>query len=200
MRVFITVLVLIFSFQSWTKADDIRDFEIEGMSIGDSLLDYMSAKIIKEEFLRTKNHYIYLKKPNKFREVYITNANNFETYRSVSFYVKPNDKNYIIFGIRGLKTFLNSMDICLKKREEIVKEIENIIPKFTKKENNFNSTLDKSGQSPRSNWIFTLPSGDSILISCNDWEEKLRKKNNWTEGLSVILQKKEVQEWFFNRK
>ena len=40
MRVFITVLVLIFSLQSWTKADDISDFEIEGMSIGDSLLDF----------------------------------------------------------------------------------------------------------------------------------------------------------------
>ena len=47
MRVFIAVLVLIFSFQSWTKADDIRDFEIEGMSIGDSLLDYHSKEIIK---------------------------------------------------------------------------------------------------------------------------------------------------------
>ena len=34
------VLVLIFSLQSWTKADDISEFEIEGMSIGDSLLDY----------------------------------------------------------------------------------------------------------------------------------------------------------------
>ena len=36
-----------FSFQSWTKADDIRDFEIEGMSIGDSLLDYYSKEEIK---------------------------------------------------------------------------------------------------------------------------------------------------------
>ena len=43
MRVFIAVLVLIFSLQSWTKADDIRDFEIEDMSIGDSLLDYLYA-------------------------------------------------------------------------------------------------------------------------------------------------------------
>ena len=39
MRIFLSVLVLIFSLQSWTKADDIRDFEIEGMGIGDSLLD-----------------------------------------------------------------------------------------------------------------------------------------------------------------
>ena len=42
MRIFITVLFLILSLQSWTKADDIRDFQIEGMSIGDSLLDYIS--------------------------------------------------------------------------------------------------------------------------------------------------------------
>ena len=48
MRVFITVLVLIFSFQSWTKADDIRDFEIEGISIGDSLLDFFSLDKIKK--------------------------------------------------------------------------------------------------------------------------------------------------------
>ena len=44
MRVFIAALVLIFSLQSFSKADDIRDFEIEGMSIGDSLLDYFSEK------------------------------------------------------------------------------------------------------------------------------------------------------------
>ena len=49
MRVFIAVLVLIFSLQSWTKADDISEFEIEGMSIGDSLLDHFSEEEIKEK-------------------------------------------------------------------------------------------------------------------------------------------------------
>ena len=48
MRVFIAALVLIFSLQSWTKADDISDFQIEGMSIGDSLLDYMNKDEIKK--------------------------------------------------------------------------------------------------------------------------------------------------------
>ena len=47
MRLFIAVLVLIFSIQSWTKADNISDFEIEGMSIGDSLLEHFSQKKIK---------------------------------------------------------------------------------------------------------------------------------------------------------
>ena len=47
MKVFIAVLVLIFSLQSWTKADDIRDLQIEGVSIGDSALNYFSEDIIK---------------------------------------------------------------------------------------------------------------------------------------------------------
>ena len=42
MKRLLLILILTFSFQSLTKADDIRDFEIEGMSIGDSLLDYFS--------------------------------------------------------------------------------------------------------------------------------------------------------------
>ena len=59
MRVFIAVLVLIFSFQSWTKADDIRDFEIEGMSIGDSLLSYMNKNLIVNEINNKDFSYYY---------------------------------------------------------------------------------------------------------------------------------------------
>ena len=60
MRVFLAVLVLIFSLQSLTKADDIRDFEIEGMSIGDSLLEYYEEEEIKKEInisLKRKHQY-----------------------------------------------------------------------------------------------------------------------------------------------
>ena len=62
MRVFIAVLVLIFSLQSWTKADDISDFEIEGISIGDSLLDYFSEEEIEIQILETgiKQIHVYL--------------------------------------------------------------------------------------------------------------------------------------------
>ena len=48
MRIFLSLLVLIFSLQSWTKADDISEFEIEGISIGDSLLDYYSDSKIQD--------------------------------------------------------------------------------------------------------------------------------------------------------
>ena len=48
MKIFLSILILIFGLQSWTKADDIGEFELEGISIGDSLLDhYGQEKITK---------------------------------------------------------------------------------------------------------------------------------------------------------
>ena len=78
MRVFIVVLVLIFSLQSWTRADDIRDFEIEGMSLGDSLLDYFT----EEEILANKPDWF------KDNEYSIANDLKLETFQ-----ITPNLRN-----------------------------------------------------------------------------------------------------------
>ena len=45
---FLLILILTLCFQSFAKADDIRDFQIEGMSIGDSALDFFSKSEIKK--------------------------------------------------------------------------------------------------------------------------------------------------------
>ena len=197
MRIFLSVLLFTFSFQLCTKADEISELLIEEMSVGDSLLKYMSIDEINEEFSLTKNHYVYLNKPLKYREAYL--YKNFKNYDFVSFFVNPNDKNLTILAIRGLNPFINKMDKCLDKRSEIAKEIENIISKFSKEERTFKSSLDPTGRSMRNNLTYTLTSGDQILLSCNDWEETLRKKNNWSEGISVMIWRKEIVDWFSDR-
>jgi len=42
----IYLFLVLFSLQTPSQADDIRDFQIEGMSVGDSLLDYFSEEEI----------------------------------------------------------------------------------------------------------------------------------------------------------
>ena len=59
MKILITLYV--FSFSSLLFADDISDFEIEGMSIGDSLLEYYSISEIKNA-----PNYNYLPSDMKF--------------------------------------------------------------------------------------------------------------------------------------
>ena len=55
----IYLFLVLFSLQTPSWADDIRDLQIEGMSIGDSLLDYYSEEQIK-------NATTYKYKNNKF--------------------------------------------------------------------------------------------------------------------------------------
>ena len=50
MRIFLSITILILSLQSLAKADDISDFEIEGISIGDTALKILNRSQILEEF------------------------------------------------------------------------------------------------------------------------------------------------------
>ena len=83
MRIFLLVLILIFSLQSWTKADDIRDFEIEGMSVGDSLLNHFSKKEIKQNLMLD-----YYQNLPKTLEIYmlLVNSKNLKDLKHIRMY------------------------------------------------------------------------------------------------------------------
>ena len=108
MRVFLAVLILIFSFQSLSKAEDISDFEIEGMSIGESILNYIS-----EEDINQNKTYFY--KSKKFASTSKQDS-SFEIYESVQFHFIDNDKNYLIHALDGHITYENNIEDCYKKR------------------------------------------------------------------------------------
>ena len=57
MKRLLLVLILTLSFQSWSKADDISDFQIEGISVGDSLLSFINKKYLNDnkEYFSTQN-------------------------------------------------------------------------------------------------------------------------------------------------
>jgi hypothetical protein len=187
------LFLILFGFSAPSFADDIRDFQIEGMSVGDSLLNHLSKEEIITEIKKNKPAYNYL--TDKFGEVYIFNDENFKTYKRASFFVKPDDTNYIIYSVRGMLDYIEDIDGCLSKQKEIENEITKILTEFDKRKSNFKSRRDPSGQSTFNQIIFKFKTGDEISISCSNWEESLRKKNNWTEGLSVIVEKKEVIDW-----
>ena len=92
MRVFIAVLVLIFSLQSWIKADDISDFEIEGMTIGDSLLDYYTENEILKR-INSSHTFFYNKDYMSISLSYKTGK--FEIYDETSSDLIDRHKNLI---------------------------------------------------------------------------------------------------------
>ena len=189
MKILLTVFVLLFSFS--VVAEDISDFQIEGINIGDSLLDYISENEIKNEIKSTRYMYDYLSED--FGEVYLFDG--LHTYESMSFIVKPDDEKFIIYRFRGIIKYIEDLKGCHKKQNEIAEEISKMFKDVKKRETSYKHRVDPTGRSTLDAIIFIFNSGDTIQVRCSNYEEKLRLKNNWSEGLSVIISKKEVIDW-----
>ena len=171
------IIILTFSFQTLTKADDIRDFQIEGMSVGDSLLDYFTKEEIKKE---RKFYRLGGKLLDGYSKVF--KKNNNELYDNVVLYFESDDRKYIIQGISGRKYYKNNINECYKAQDKIVNEIKLITPnakivalKKDKHSRFKNSYIKKT--------IFFLNDAD-ISIFCYDYS---KKDTTSMDRLSVII-------------
>ena len=186
MKIFLTLFVLLFS--SSVVADDISDFQIEGMSVGDSLLDYFS----KEEI--DNNRLNYLDGKRKFYVVSTGNL-NLDTYESIDIYLKTDDNKYLIYSISGAIFFENDMTNCKKKKEELVNEIDHLFKNSEMIDSGtYSHRYDKSGLSKQTNVSFSINS-DTIAVGCLDWSEEIERKNNWFDNLFLKIITKEVDDW-----
>ena len=192
MRVFLAVLILIFSLQSCAKADDISEFEIEGISIGDSLLDFYSETEIKKQLSKTNS----TRKNTKFLRVYF-NLTNPEIYSSLNIHFK-NDNSYEITSIGGIEYFSNDMDGCYKKQNNVVKDLEDSFPNA--KSNKFDvskHTSDPTGKSTVRDIWFDLNNGQ-IYVSCTNWGDDMTAKYTWTDNLGIYLDSSEHIKWLIS--
>ena len=184
-RLFLYLFLVLFSFQTVSWADDIRDFQIEGMSIGDSLLDYFSKSKIKnseEEYYSN----------NEFIPVYIEDESKFIDYSGVQFHYKRSDKNFKIAGIEGILWFKNNIDACYKKMKELDKELKNLFSKTERvSKENKSHAQDKSGKSKYTSIDYFLESGDAFNITCTDWTTEM----GYPDNLRIALYTEEFLTW-----
>ena len=181
MRVFITVIVLIFSFQSWTKADDIRDFEIEGISIGDSLLDYFNESEMKFPNMKYKD--------KTYKAVDVQSSQ----YDVIQIHVKSDDKKYIIHSIDGLIVFENNIKGCIKKKNEIVGEMSEVFKSLNKVvEDNWPMA---SGHGELHLVRFKFESGDFAEVTCYEYNDSWDSPNHLRIGITRI----EVENWIIDK-
>ncbi len=182
MKLFFIILVLILSLQSWAKADDIKDFEIEGISIGDNALDHFSKSKIKNN---QKNYY----KDDRFIPVYIKDKINFKNYDGIQFHI---DKNYKIVAMEGVIVFKNNFKECKKKQKIIDQEFKKIFSSIPREESGMKShTGDSSGKSKYISIYYDFDSQDFISITCYDWTENM----NYVDNLRVSIITKKLQDW-----
>ena len=188
MRVFITVLVLIFSLQSWTKADDISDFEIEGMSVGDSLFEHFSKNEIKDA-LNNPTYY----KDKSFVEIFLNKKDSNFDYLQIALQTK--DQSYKIEKIMLLKDFSNQIENCKKFKKELINESLEFLINAERIDGEKKAAADPSGKSYIYISSFYLPSGGIFNFTCTDYDQEIIKKHGWFDSFKVSIGSKEMAEY-----
>ena len=191
MKILLTLFFLFFS--SSVFADDISDFQIAGMSVGDSLLKYMSEEKILIEKEKSKNWYASLG-DQIFFEAYIFDI--FKNFDYVSFFVKSNDTNFIIQAIYGVIYFKEDISKCYKKQNEIIDEIDNLFKNTDKHSENLTLYQDPSGKSNMKRISYEFTNQDIIAVECYDWDESMQKGDPPNPDiLSLSINTKELFSW-----
>ena len=182
----ILVLGLFLITPSW--ADDIRDFQIEGMSIGDSLLDYFSEKEIKNP--GANNIYFY---PNnsKFYEI-VLNSNS-AIYDEIQFSLKDKDNSYKIYSVNGTIFFKQNISKCFDKKNEIESDLSKI---FNMNELNVypesgKHTVNETGRSTFEAKWYAFKSGDYVGIVCTDYHVDMNNQ----DSLKLLISSKEYNDF-----
>jgi hypothetical protein len=161
-RVFLLFVLLLFTIP--LKADDISDIEIEGMSIGDSLLDFFS----EEEITIKNKKYHYSSK--KYYQIRIDK--NINQYELVTVHLKDKDKKYIIHNISGVIEYKNRDKKKCENQMEIIKDsiVNNLKLRADFDEGNL--SWDKTGKSKFKRYSFLMPSTNeyNLSIICQFWD------------------------------
>ena len=183
------IFILSLSFQSWSSADDVEDFQIEGMSIGESLLNYMDENIIIEKInSKSANYY-----PNRSFVVFTYKNKSFKTYDDLGIVISPNDKNYTIHSIEGT-LYMND---CREKQLEVTNELKAF---FDEKNYDFvsspnlNYISDKTGESKVHYEDFYFKDNSAVRVICWDLSKKLLD-NGHANSLVVASNSKIFMNW-----
>tara|TARA_X000000368_G_C22772006_1_gene597600 strand:+ start:139 stop:723 length:585 start_codon:yes stop_codon:yes gene_type:complete len=190
MKRLILILILTFSFQTLIKANDISEFEIEGMSIGDSALNFFSKEQLdqKSYLLGTDDKYL----TSYFYDV------KFEIYDGVEVSYLKKDSDYIIQGISGGVT-VKDINECKRKKNDIAQSLASFFFEAESLEDEGSTPVDKTGKSKFFRTSFQINPKSKyfeIETSCIFYYGDAATK--FTSNAGVTIKTDKMNDWLHN--
>ena len=165
MKTLLTLFILLFS--SSVVAEDYR-FEIEGVSLGDSLLDFMSKK---EIYKNTVVFYDYI--PNNIFLSVAYESKSFQTYELVQIEIKKNDSKFTIYSVGGIISDIG-MEECYKIHERVDAKINEVLNNpYKEGPRTIIHPADPSGMSQVYQITYEGDNGSVINNECYDWSKNV---------------------------
>ena len=187
MRKIIFLIALILTFQTTSSADNIRYFKIEGMSIGDSALNYFSESELENNEQGWHNY--------SYREYSTSLLPGKGIYDWFLVSYKNDDDNFIIEALVGIleKTNFDNKE-CNNKLDTVALNISKLFKNTAQEEKKyFKLTLDSSrtypfaGQSSATSLSFNFLDEAKIILACYNMD--IEAKENESFLTSVLKQK-----------
>jgi len=197
MKLLVIYFFIFIVFQSSAKTENIQDFEIEGISIGDNLLDHtQKVGVSKEKILNQKMTFY----PASKRFGLLAFNYDSETSNYYRLQVTVNPDNYKIYRLGGFVK-ISSQNDCLDKQKKITKDLESFLKNYERLEDIELTPhpADETGKSVANGIYLDLPSGDSVMVECYFWGEEFRTKNpGYDDNLRITLSSKELIDFINN--
>ena len=188
MKKLLGILVLIlFTLQTPSQADDIRDFQIEGMSLGDSALDYFTKnQIINAEFKMFKN--------DKY-STFVFYDSSYKAYDAIEIAYKKNDEKFVIASISGGIT-VTDKKVCIKKNDEIIKNLKSFFPESQTMSDDGTHPGDTTGKSKYYRTSFKInPKAKyfEVEVSCIFYEGEM--VNEYSSNVGITIKTDTFNDW-----
>lgn len=190
MRIYILFIILFYCFL--IKAEEISNFQLEGFSIGDSLLNFYSKKEILDNI--EKDTYGLNEGEYRTKNIYLlTFYNNFERYEEIQIYIKRNDEKYIIQAIDGLIGIKN-----IKLCDNEIEKISNQLAKIFEEKGSKIGPLNHHNATNSIWWGIEFSSNINgrADITCSDWSDEWTKEHGWEDSLRVGIMNNYIAKLF----
>ena len=172
------LFLILFSFSVPSFADDIRDFQMNGIGIGDSLLNFYSENEIKNLEIT-----IYQNQTDEY--IMLSGAKDkSQEYDALAFHVKKDDKQYIIHSLRGYIYYRKNFDECLNKKKEVVNSLNSSFGNLKSTEYDYKYKWDLKSIAYISDFDFK---NGSVRVFCVNWSELAENERNFADNLSVSI-------------
>ena len=188
MKRLLIILILTINFESLTNADDIRDLEIEGMSVGDSLLNFFSQNEIKKK-ISSRTTYWY---PNNKHVSILIKNDDFKIYDEIGAVFNSKNNKFILESIEGTFNYGSKINECYERQDIITSDIKKTFSENTEfLTYSRKYSPDKTGKSTSKYNRFTFSSGGAISVICYDMDKDFIDPN---DQLYVAISSKEFME------
>ena len=173
------LIILLLSFQNLSSAGEIKNFQIEGMKIGDSALDYFSETQLEDNEQGWHN-FNY----NEYSTSYMPGKGIYKWFL-VSY--KNDDNNFIIEGLVGgleksnfdINECNNKLDVTALNISMLFKNTAQGEKKYYELTQDAAQTYPFTGKSVVTSLSFNFLDGAKIILACYDMEKEAKENESF---------------------